>query len=183
MSFDYAYTSKSSQFLMDSLSIEVTTICNSNWTSVWSKSGASLATVSDTTILFVPNSNEWKSATIDLSDYDDAEYIQIRFVGTNDFGNNLYVDNVAVTSLQPATIGDSRNNAKISVFPNPSNGLIELQGNLSQFHTIQVIDIAGKLILESKVQSKLDITALENGIYFLELIGGVEVFKTKIIKE
>ncbi len=183
MSFDYAYTSKNRQFLIDSLSIEVTTACNSNWTSVWSKSGASLATVSDTTILFVPNSNEWKSATIDLSDYDDAEYIQIRFVGTNDFGNNLYVDNVAVTSLQPATIGDSRNNAKIIVFPNPSNGLIELQGNLSQFHTIQVIDIAGKLILESKVQSKLDISTLENGIYFLELIGGVEVFKTKIIKE
>lgn len=183
MSFDYAYTSKSSQFLMDSLSIEVTTICNSNWTSVWSKKGAALSTVPDTNILFVPKSNEWKSATIDLSDYDGAEYIQIRFVGINDFGNNLYIDNVAVTSLQPAAIWNTVDKTDIIVFPNPSNGLVELHGNLSQFHTIQVIDIAGKLILESKVQSKFDISTLENGVYFLELIGAGEVFKTKIIKE
>ena len=183
MSFDYAYTSKSSQFLMDSLSIEVTSTCNSNWASVWSKKGAALTTIPDTTILFVPKSNEWKSATIDLSDYDDSEYIQVRFVGTNDFGNNLYIDNVAVTSLQPVKIRDTRNNAEIIVFPNPSNGLIELQGDLSQFHTIQVIDIAGKLILENKVHPKLDISTLENGIYFLELVGDDEVFKTKIIKE
>jgi hypothetical protein len=54
---------------------------------------------------------------------------------------------------------------------------------LSQFHTIQVIDIAGKLILENKVHPKLDISTLENGIYFLELVGDDEVFKTKIIKE
>ena len=133
--------------------------------------------------MFVPKSNEWKSATIDLSDYDGAEYIQIRFVGINDFGNNLYIDNVAVTSLQPAAIWNTVDKTDIIVFPNPSNGLVELHGNLSQFHTIQVIDIAGKLILESKVQSKFDISTLENGVYFLELIGAGEVFKTKIIKE
>lgn len=183
ISFDYAYASKRMEFFKDSLSLEVTTVCNSNWKSIWAKKGGELATAPDTIGVFVPLKGHWESVTIDLSQYDNEEFIQLRFVGTSGFGNNLYIDNVTITSLQPTSVDRAYTVAEIEVFPNPSKGLLELSGNLTQFNRVSLVDISGKLVMESRVQKDLDISSLENGIYILELVGDSQVFKTKIVKE
>ncbi len=47
---------------------------------------------------FIPqNSADWRTETIDLSAYT-GKMIILRFVSTNDYGNNLYIDNVSVTA-------------------------------------------------------------------------------------
>ncbi|MGB0402574.1 MAG: S8 family serine peptidase [Salibacteraceae bacterium] len=183
MTFDYAYASKSLAVFEDSLSVEVTSVCNSNWKSVWAKNGLELATTTDTTSVFIPSSHQWESATIDLFEFDDEEFVQVRFVGTNGFGNNLYIDNVAITALQPTDIEQVETQIEIEVFPNPSNGFIELKGDLSRYNAMRVLDISGKQVLESAIKMNLDISTIENGLYILELVGETQMFKTKIIKE
>mgnify|MGYP001945189466 CR=1 FL=1 len=183
MSFDYSYTSKKSDLFADSLSVEVTTSCNTNWKSVWSKSGADLATTGDSVVLFVPKQNQWESAIIDLSDYDDSEYIQVRLVGTNAFGNNLYVDNIAITSLQPAGVEDIIDNDVLQFFPNPNTGLLNISGDLNSYTTLRVIDITGKTIIESPISGVVDISELENGVYIIEAKGSAGISNAKIVKE
>lgn len=183
LSFDYAYTSKIRTIFKDSLAVEVTNSCNSNWKNVWGKGGDNLATVKDTTALYVPEKNDWESVSIDLSAYENAEYLQIRFVGVNDFGNNLYIDNVAITALQPASLDPLQDRNEISVFPNPTKKLIELEGDISVFENIRLIDLTGRIVLDLDISQAIDVSKLKKGVYVLELLGTDAVYKTKIVKE
>jgi hypothetical protein len=96
--FDYAYA----QYLSsrDGLRIVVLTDCNTDVTKgtvVFSRSGNQLATTSARNEPFVPSSAaEWKTESIILSDFVGQPGVQIAFVGVNDWGNNLYIDNIKI---------------------------------------------------------------------------------------
>ena len=65
----------------------------------------------------------------------------------------------------------------ISVFPNPSTGLFTLQ-NLENVNTIEVYDMAGKLIHQSvatQATTTIDLGGKEQGIYFYKIIQGAAV--------
>lgn len=66
---------------------------------VYEKSGASLATVSSSTNEFIPTGpDDWRTEAIDLSLYIGQNNLQLAFVGNNDWGNNLYIDNISLTT-------------------------------------------------------------------------------------
>ena len=74
----------------------------------------------------------------------------------------------------------------ISVFPNPSTGLINHKSNLS-IGRIMITDIAGKLVYEEKdINSTvhvMNLNQLKTGVYFIKLFTGNEssVYKIQII--
>ncbi len=57
---------------------------------------------------------------------------------------------------------------KVSVFPNPSNGIFNIEGQ--NITNLKLIDIKGKNIdVEFNSFTKLDLSSLENGVYFLKI--------------
>ncbi len=77
---------------------------------------------------------------------------------------------------------------KIQVFPNPSNGLINLQINnlLNQKMKIQITDSLGKNIWESELIEnethwKKEMTIKVNGIYFINIQIGNNIFNKRMI--
>ena len=84
----------------DGLEVHVLLDCSTDLTAsdkIYSKYGNVLATVSSTTDSFLPsNENQWRREVIDLSKYIGQGRLQLAFVGVNDRGNNLYLDNIAV---------------------------------------------------------------------------------------
>ena len=57
---------------------------------------------------------------------------------------------------------------KLQVFPNPSNGIVNLI-NL-KLERIEVFDVAGKLILQTNSDSnQIDLSNYHNGVYFLKI--------------
>ncbi len=97
LKFDWSYAVLSSGY-NDRLRVLVSTGCNySNAVEIFNKSGASLATAPNTSSAFTPNSaSQWNTATIPLTQFLKQSNVRISFVGTNDFGNNLYLDNVRI---------------------------------------------------------------------------------------
>ena len=91
LSFNYAYTNYSNE--SDRLNIEVSIDCGNTWTSVFNKAGTALQTAPATTSLFLPNTTQWKNEVIDLSNYS-GEVVSVRFTGTSNYGNSLFVDDV-----------------------------------------------------------------------------------------
>jgi len=96
--FDVAYTSyKSSD---DGLMVYVLPECTSDLsqgTQVYYKHGTLLATVPTTSSSFVPaGPGDWRREAIDLSAFAGQTDLQLAFVTVNDWGNNLYLDNVSV---------------------------------------------------------------------------------------
>ena len=74
---------------------------------------------------------------------------------------------------------------KIVIFPNPTNRIINIKTKLSiDNYSLVLIDVSGKIILMEQGKDKLDISNLNNGIYFLRMTNLVtnQTMSSKIIK-
>ncbi|HEX7762213.1 MAG TPA: M43 family zinc metalloprotease, partial [Cellvibrio sp.] len=83
----------------DGLRVVVMSDCQSFFegTAVYEKAGSQLATAPSTSVPFTPSDNsQWRKEIIDLTSFLGQSSVQIAFIGINDWGNNLYIDNIAV---------------------------------------------------------------------------------------
>src|SRR5260221_209175 len=97
VSFDYSYAILNGGS-NDRLRVLVSSSCdfNSSPIEIFNKPGSTLATTTSTyTSPFTPTSSQWASKIISLNQFI-GQKIQIAFEGVNDYGNNLYLDNVTV---------------------------------------------------------------------------------------
>ncbi len=95
LKFDVAHAQYNSTYT-ESLRVEVFADCDPQSTPivVWEKTDPQLATVPNTTANFKPdNAADWRTEYIDLQQFE-GQSIFVRFVSVNDFGNNLYLDNI-----------------------------------------------------------------------------------------
>lgn len=71
---------------------------------------------------------------------------------------------------------------RVIVYPNPSNGIINLDSDLDATYTIYVVNIIGQPVYQGKYNAKLDLTHLNSGIYFLQILSsaGEKVSAQKI---
>lgn len=84
----------------------VSTICNFNITSteIFNLAGTALATAPQTTSNFIPTTSQWETTTISLDAFI-GNKIQIAFEVTNGWGNNVYLDNVVVSTDDSTDLG------------------------------------------------------------------------------
>lgn len=79
----------------DTLEILVSNDCGSSFTRVWRKWGIALATRPGANNgEYIPTANEWREEIVDLSAYAGQEKIIVAFRNINNFGNNIYLDDI-----------------------------------------------------------------------------------------
>lgn len=101
LKFDRAYALLSGA--SDGLKIFVSNNCGSNFSqaiTIFNKTGAELSTISSNSPFTPSSSSQWVTETISLQQFVGQSNIQLAFVVTNGMGrgNNLYLDNVLLTS-------------------------------------------------------------------------------------
>ncbi len=73
----------------------------------------------------------------------------------------------------------------ISIYPNPTKGMINISGDFN-FNSITILDINGKKIIEKIIpetqNTQIEIASLPNGMYFLQLISKEGMIIEKIKK-
>ncbi|PBQ31849.1 hypothetical protein CNR22_08730 [Sphingobacteriaceae bacterium] len=111
--FDVAYAQYASGDA-DQLDILVSDDCGANWTNVYSKNGAGLMTAPVVTSPFTPSASQWRTDTVFLSGYANKDLL-IKFVGTSDYGNNMYLDNINLSSCALQTVVATSNRENICV--------------------------------------------------------------------
>jgi len=70
----------------------------------------------------------------------------------------------------------------ISVYPNPSNGILHI--NTNEEISVSVIDLVGKTVISNQLisdNSILDLTSLNNGVYFVKVTIGTKTGVKKIV--
>jgi len=146
LSFDIAYRQFSSE--NDRLEILVSTDCGDNWTSVYDKAGAQLKTVSSSQAFFLPTGTQWRKDKIDLSAFDDAPEVIVRFEFTSDYGNNLFMDNINIGGTFLSGVEDAIVAGDVKVFPNPASSVVNIDFTMAQANnvTLEVYDVTGKLV-------------------------------------
>ncbi len=78
------------------------------------------------------------------------------------------------------------NNIEFSIYPNPSTGEINIVSGNNTIDKIEVLDVTGKVIKESTSNShstKLDLSDLSNGVYYIKASGVNQNQITKLIKQ
>ena len=100
------------------------------------------------------------------------------------FGNGMKMGIITTTGMIKF---ESLSKDELSVFPNPSPGVFVVEvpeKSISQNTFVQVIDIQGRQVLKvvlSSIDTKLDLSGYESGIYFLTIENANSVFETKKI--
>ena len=199
LTFDHAYATRFSQ--KDSLIIYISSGCVENWTRIWScgpDGNGCFETAPPTPYEFVPDNNEdWCSSgwgadcfTLDLSEWAGDYNVKIMFETYNNLGNNLYLDNIAVTNttgnvdILPAL-------GSFTVYPNPSHGIFTLYAaGLTGQMVLEIINAQGQLVMKDNFgnndetyQRTIDISGFPNGVYMVRLVSGEKVHLRKIILE
>jgi len=180
LTFDVAYANYSGS--SDGLGVEVSPNCGLSFIPTsYLKAGATLATAPSTSTDWQPTqASHWRKDSLFLSAFANAK-IFIRFVNINDFGNNLYLDNINLEDNFNPGINDISSPVLLSLFPNPASGLFNLNVNNlpSDNLKISVYDINGRLVFSDQYnnttgafQSVIDLKDQSKGVYVVNISNG-----------
>ena len=127
--------------------------------------------------------------TIDLTSLNGNSPIGLDFVlNSSDTTGGLGMNTPAYFAIDDLYIGSagitSNEVTQLEVYPNPATNLLNIQSEMNA--TLQLLDLNGRLIREEKVISAntiWDISAVEAGIYQLQMIIGEQRSQAKIVKQ
>ena len=161
LTFDLAYATYATE--ADKLEVFVSDDCGDNWTNVYDKSGTNLNTAPPTTSPFVPSAAQWRNESVNLFGYSNPS-ILLKFVATSAYGNNLYIDNVNLSQLNPVGVFSTPlSNINIEVFPNPTSGDVNLTVNSinNSNYKINLINSLGQVIFEKNFNFSIGINNIQ----------------------
>jgi len=159
----------------DTLQILVSKDCGATFTSVMKRQGALLASEGNTTSAFVPSaSDKWKLRTVNLSEFDGAENLIVKFRCINSHEQNLYIDDIAIIGDEIVGINENTANFDAIVYPNPAKNRVQLTIDNLKIGTFRLISIEGKVLEEQKIipnqkQYDINLEKYNNGTYFVSL--------------
>ncbi len=159
VSFDLAYKLYSTNpSFADSLEVLVSTDCGTTFQSVWKRGGSGLATVGGTvTSSYVPAAADWANRRFDVKPLiGNASSFLIGFKSTNLFGQNLYLDNINIY-----TVENGRRDATVSQIVNPTGKLC-----VRNFTPrVQIRNLGKDTLKTVKVMYRFGAGALDSVIY------------------
>ncbi len=173
--FDMSYGVRSG--FSDNLEVKISSACSSDFQTIWSAELSDLSFSESSTEWTPDGEDDWLSQFVNLNDYVGNEVVRLAFVFTNNGGNNFYIDNIETTNNsdpdQPMLpLG------KFVAYPNPADQFLKFTLSLPETQNIrvQLIDMAGAIVLDSRYEGVLnhtfDIsTPNQYGLYFLRIAG------------
>jgi hypothetical protein len=196
LKFDIAAATKSypgSTFAnFDTLEVLVTKDCGITFSSVYKKWGAELQTLNDPnnpyTFAFTPASDaQWRTDTINLTSFASSGPIQIAFRNTSNGDNNIYIDNVNVTSK---TLSPTIKTNGFMIVPNPVKNIVTIQHYTppTNLRGIGFYNSLGQRLMYQSYNGNadsylpFDISRFAAGVYTIKLEYTTKTISQRIIK-
>lgn len=192
LGFKWAYARSDANY-SDELIVLVSDDCGTSWTQKFYRTGNTLVSGPTQTTLFIPDSTQWKTASIDLTSYSSSDHVDIKIVNVTDGGNALYIDSLKLGDFDFNTLPSSVVDLEVQkalLFPNPAQNQLTLKladANNQNISEVDVTDFVGKKILELKNLNTPEMTIntnqLSNGLYLLSVKSGNTYSQLKFIKQ
>jgi PKD repeat protein len=193
LGFKWAYARSDANY-SDEMIVLVSTDCGNTWTQKFYRTGNGLVTGPTQTSLFIPDSTQWKTASIDLSTYSTSDHVDIKIVNVTDGGNALYIDSLKLGDFDFSTLPSSVNEVgqqnNLRLFPNPAQDLVTLKlaGNNNQsISEVELSNLIGDNLIILKNLNATEITIdtkqLPAGMYLITTKTNNNYLQLKFIKQ
>ena len=138
--------------------------------------------------------NRWRKVSFRVSDYVTiTPNFSVRFIASDSIRLGQYLDggSLVEAAVDDVYLYESTNvntltelNIGLDVYPNPTKGVVEfcLQDNVS----VKVINTLGEIVMQEQLDisdNKIDLSAYDKGIYYLEIISNKQKITKKIVLE
>ncbi len=171
---------------IDSLKVLLSDDCGNHYHTIFRSGGEALSTTTSGLgannlyeyDAFSPAScDEWRDIALDLSAYA-GKYVTLRIVNQSGYGNNMYVDDIALTGLPLTAVHAPGRQLICRIQPNPGAGEAYLQGSSERAGEVQLLlfDALGNRIASPRFevpagawQYKLQTGQLPAGVYWLHV--------------
>lgn len=172
----------------DKLEVMVSNDCGETWTTVFNKAGGPLSTALFATNSWRPTAANWRAESIDMTEFAGDEKVIVMFKTTSNFGNNLYIDDIALDN----TVGNKTITGKSDLFriyPNPTSGVVQIEVKDEIKNTVlngKVFSADGRLIhtfdISSGSNESIDLSKFPPGMYAIQLSNATTSVTKSIIK-
>jgi|GEM_PF-595306 len=144
----YAEFSSTAGTFGDTLDVVYSTDCGATWTTIWTQSGAALATVPTDSNFYMPtDSTNYVEQSISLNTVPSGAIIG--FSGHSGYGNNIWLDDINIRTGPPlSTQQIAATPTTISLFPDPARESTTLTFGLTTSGAVQItiVDALGRTI-------------------------------------
>jgi hypothetical protein len=155
LTFQLAYTARydagiiitGPDTIYDRLSIYVSTDCGASWTQKYNKTGENLVTTPGYADDFVPTDTMWRQESVSLSYSSLSESdVRFKFVFYSNGGNNLYIDDINITSPWFGNPENSLDPVQLSIYPNPTDAGADIRFFLRESSAVEIhiYDLTGR---------------------------------------
>lgn len=181
VSFWYAASTLTSNVeeITENLKVYASFNCGETWTNAQKTlSGATLITAGVRDPGHVPQADEWREATFNLSNAYARDHVRLKFEYTSSLSSNdLYIDDINITGTNVG-IGEIDHSGYLSLMPNPATNNVtvhlDLAGNANG--TLSFMDMTGRVVYVQDVKAgvdeltlDLDRMGLTSGVYLVRL--------------
>jgi bacillopeptidase F len=175
LSFSYSYRNKFSNF-KDSLFIYASPDCGNTW--IASPIYANGGTAMRTRLVDTPSTAaHWRDTSVSFSSlanqlFQAGNKVMFKFVSKNDFGGDIYIDNIQLLKYNYPTGVLSPSENRISVYPNPGNSDLTIFSD-EALGMISLISMDGKTVYEKSLEDidlkhNVPTSSLSDGIYIVQ---------------
>jgi PKD repeat protein len=197
LTFKYAYAQRFNQ--KDSLIVYLSDDCGENWTRIYANGpdGSGIfETALPTASYFDPvNSSDWcgegyGAECVTLPITLNSANSRLMFEGFNKYGNNLYLDEITISTTTKIP-GILKNNEAIEIFPNPSSGNFAVIFNQPSLNLkVMIKNVQGKTLLTRSLSACsnnhsefFDISTFPDGPYIIQVFTDDFMTNDIIIKQ
>jgi Zn-dependent metalloprotease len=176
MSFDVAYAvlTYSGTPYNDQLQVYSSINCGTTWTSIYNKSGTTLASApgyTNAATCWAPTSTQWRNDVINLSSVLGKPNVMFAFENTSGWGTWLYLDNINITGTTGISSYGSQDGS-VMIYPNPAHDNLTVKA-IHDISSVNIVDVIGKTVIEANPHNgnsvDLDISSLSAGVYFVKV--------------
>jgi hypothetical protein len=171
----------------DTLQVDITTDCGDTWNTVYKKWGAQLQTTAPIYDAFVPTTSQWRTDSINVSSYALNNEVRFRFRNINRGGNNIYLDNIKVSSK---TIKNILRDKGLLIYPNPVHNKLVVQHYAvpTNLQSINIYNEQGKRVKSISYHKNantietIQLGGLANAVYLVELLYSDKKVVERVVK-
>lgn len=175
----------------DALKVFVSTDCGLTWSPRYTKSGTTLSTIAPGVSPFVPTVSQWRLDSVGIAPYVTSTNFMFKFEFTSRGGNNIFIDDINVTTIGTVSIPEISNDFQFSIFPNPleNNSTVSFSLTEKQKVNVKLFDVLGREVFvltngelsAGKHQYNINGKMLNSGIYFIKFTAGEKTAARKVI--